>query len=175
MLGLNPLFQDFVSGPKNGRGTHFFCKVCKRDVAMKAHGSGEFGRHFYSPGHWNRDVTYRVHMRLPIYNRLMEPMTLSAAQLAGFRSRPFEDLGEGFPFPEDLVPKRARIESKVPYMTLVASLCDFLRSGGDFNLVRRLWGYFRATLGERQPDFSFEWSRSETVVSIVVGMDRCVI
>ena len=60
-------------------------------------------------------------------------------------------------------------------MTLVASLCDFLRSGGDFNLVRRLWGYFRATLGERQPDFSFEWSRSETVVSIVVGMDRCVI
>ena len=165
MLGLNPLFQDFVSGPKNGRGTHVFCKVCKRDVVMKA----RFGRHFYSPGHWNRVVTYRVHMGLPIYNRLMEPMTLSAAQLADFRSRPFEDLGEGFPFPENLVPTRARVESKVPYMTLVASLFDFLRSGLDFNLVRRLRGYFRATLGERQPDFSFEWSRSETIVSMLVG------
>ena len=51
MLGLNPLFREFVSGPKNGRGTHFYCKVCKRDVAMKAHSCGEFGRQLYSPSH----------------------------------------------------------------------------------------------------------------------------
>ena len=38
MLGLNPLFCDFVSGPKNGRGAHFHCKVCKRDVAMNSVG-----------------------------------------------------------------------------------------------------------------------------------------
>ena len=57
MLGLNPVFRAFVSGPKN---------VYKSEFAMKAHSFGEFGRHFYSLNHWNRAVTYRVHMGLPI-------------------------------------------------------------------------------------------------------------
>ena len=73
-------------------------------------------------------------------------MTLSAEQLANFRSHPFEDRSEGFPSPEDLLPKHARVESKEPFMTLVSALCDFLRSGGDFNLLRRLWSHSCASL-----------------------------
>ena len=53
-------------------------------------------------------------------------------------------------------------------MTLVSSLSDVLRSGGDFTLVRRLWGYFLASLGGRDPEFTLQWSRSETVVSTFV-------
>ena len=93
-------------------------------------------------------------------------MELTPSQLADYRSRPFEDLGEGFPFPEDLLPKHSRADSRVPFMTLVCCLCELLRSGGDFVLLRRLWGHFLASLSEEQePLFALNWSRSETVVS----------
>ena len=167
MLGLHPAFTSFVAGPKNGQVTHFFCEVCKRDVAMKAHGSGEFIRHFGSDGHWYRDVTYRVHMRLPVLNRLLEPMELSDSQIAEYRARPFVDSAEGYPFPEDLIPKHCQIKSRVPFMTLVSCFCDLLRSGGDLILLRRMWGHFCASLGDRKPAYSMQWSRSETVVSII--------
>ena len=167
MLGLHSAFPSFVSGPKNGQVTHFFCKVCKRDVAMKAHGSGEFIRHFGSDGHWYRDVTYRVHMGLPVLNRLLEPMELSDSQMAEYRARPFVDLAEGYPFPEELIPKHCQVKSRVPFMTLVSCFCDLLRSGGDLTLLRRMWGHFCASLGDRKTEYSMQWSRSETVVSII--------
>ena len=119
MLSLHPAFSDFVSGAMNGKGSHFHCRVCKRDVGMKAHGSGEFAGHFQFDGHWFKNVTYRVHMGLPVLNRLMEPMELSESQLAEYRSRAFEHLSEGYPFPEDLIPKHSRLDSRVPFMTLV--------------------------------------------------------
>ena len=100
MLTLNPVFPDFVSGSSTGAGTHFYCKVGHRDVKMVTRGSGKFSRHFRSDGHWFKDVTYRVHMSLPIYNRLLEPMTLTEAQRVEYASRPFVELPEGFPFPE---------------------------------------------------------------------------
>ena len=168
MLNLHPAFPDFVSGPRSGNGNFFFCRVCRRDVGMKAHGSGEFARQFQSDSHWFKDVTYRVHMKLPLLNRLMEPMELSASQLAEYQSRPFEDLSEGYPFPEELLPKHSRVGSKVPFMTFVGCLCELLRSGGDFLLLRQLWGHFLASLSEEQePQFALNWSRSETVVSIL--------
>ena len=94
----------------------------------------------------------------------MEPMELSARQRDDFLSRPFVDLGGEFPFPEDMLPKHSKASSKVPLITLESSLNDLL-SGGDFMLVRRLWGYFLASLGGREPEFTLQWSRSETVVS----------
>ena len=168
MLTLNPAYEVFVSGSKCGSEKFFFRRVCHRDVGMKAQGAGEFARHFRSDGHWFRDVTYRVHMGLPVLNRLMEPMVLSANQLADFNARAFVDLAEGFPFPEDRVPKHAQVTSRVPFMTLVSSFCDLLSSGGDYTLLRRLWGHFRATLETQAPQYALGWSRSETVVGSVI-------
>ena len=167
MLSLHPAFPHFVSGAKNGKGSYFHCRVCKRDVGMKAQCSGEFARHFQADGHWFKGVTYRVHMGLPVLNRLMEPMELSEGQLAEYHSKAFEDLSEGYPFPEDLLPKHSRVESKVPFMTLVSCVCELLCSGGDFVLFRRLWSHFLLTLPkEKGPQFNLNWSRSETVVSM---------
>ena len=165
MLSLHPAYPNFVSGSKCGEPTSFFCRVCNRDVRMKAQGSGEFKRHFASDGHWFRDVRYRVHSGLPVYNRWLEPMELTAAQIAEYKAQPFVDLAEGFPFPEDLVPKHAQVDSKVPFMTMISAVCEWLRSGGDFTLLRRLWACFRASLGERAPEYQLNWSRAETVVS----------
>ena len=49
-----------------------------------------------------------------MYNKLLEPMTLSETQLAEYRARPFEDLGGKLPFPEDLLAKHSHPSSKVP-------------------------------------------------------------
>ena len=167
MLALNPVYADFVSGSKCGKPTFFFCRVCHRDVRMKAHGAGEFKRHFSSDGHRYRDVSYRVHMGLPVYNRLLEPMELSAGQIADFKSREFVDLAEGFPFPEDLLPKHSQVGSKVPFMTLISCVCEWLRSGGDFALLRRLWVNFRSSLKAIAPEYQMSWSQTETVVSLI--------
>ena len=120
MLDRHPAFADFVTGAKDGKGTHFHCRVCDHDVVMKAHGSGEFSRHFRSDAHWFKDVTCRVHMGLQVLNRLMEPMELSDSQLANCRSRPFVDLSGEYLFPEDLLPKHSRAGTKVHFMTLVS-------------------------------------------------------
>ena len=168
MLSAHESFKDFVTGAKSGSDERFFCRICKRDVTIRTHGVSEIIRHFGSVGHWRRDVTYRVHMGMPVYNKLLEPMTLTETQLAEYRARPFEDLGGEFPYPEDLVAKHAHPGSKVPLMTLVSCVCELLRrgGGGDFFLLRHLWGHFTASLGTREPQFTVNWSRSETVVSM---------
>ena len=43
---------------------------------MGSHGYSDFVRYFVSNGHSYEDVTYRVHMGLPVLNRLMDSMTL---------------------------------------------------------------------------------------------------
>ena len=168
MLSAHESFKDFVTGAKSGSDERFFCRICKRDVTIRTHGVSEIIRHFGSVGHWRRDVTYRVHMDMPVYNKLLEPITLTETQLAENRARPFEDLGGEFPYPEDLVAKHAHPGSKVPLMTLVSCVCELLRRGGDFFLLRHLWGHFTASLGSREPQFTVNWSRSETVVSMSV-------
>ena len=83
-------------------------------------------------------------MELPVLNRLLEPMELSECQEAEYRARPFVDLAEGCPFPEDLILKHSQVKSRVLFMTLVSCFCDLLQSGGDFTLMRRMRGYTSA-------------------------------
>ena len=77
----------------------------------------------------------------------MEPMELTADQRSGYSARPFEDLGEGYFSPEDLLPKPKALESRLEssFHDPGSSLCDASRSGGDFVLIRLLWSHFRAT------------------------------
>ena len=132
MLVLNPVFRDSVTGSKCGSAKFFYCRVCKRDMKMGSHGSAKFVLHFGSKGHWQQDVIYRVHMGLPVYNKFEEAMALPSAREDAFRARPFVDLSEEMPFPEDLLPKHAKVDSKVPLMALVSCGCDWLRISGDF-------------------------------------------
>ena len=59
-------------------------------------------------------------MGLPVLNRLLEPLEFSESQEAEYRPRPFVDLAEGYPVPEDLIPKHSQVQSRVPFMTLVS-------------------------------------------------------
>ena len=107
-------------------------------------------------GRWGRlsfRLLYFFVLGLPINNKLIEPMELSVRQKDEFLSRPFVNLGGEFPFPEDMLPKHSKAGSKFPLMTIVSSLNDVFRSGGDFTLLRRLWGYFLASLCGGRPEF----------------------
>ena len=168
MIGDNPIYQLFVSGSSTGSDKLFFCKICHRDVSMESRGASEFARHFFGKRHWQLDVTYRVQHDLPIFNRLMDPMELSDAQVSDYMSRPSKGLAEGFSFPEDLLPACTRVDSSVPLMTMINSVLELFRCGGSYTLLRKLWGSFRATLGPEEPLFSLKWDRAETLVRCLI-------
>ena len=107
-------------------------------------------------------------MGFPVLNQLMEPMTLSDSQMADYKSRVFVDLAEGYPFPEDLVPKHATVLSRVPFMTLVSSFCDLQSGGFHFYSVATMWGDFCSSLGTQKHNFAIKWRQSETVVSCLL-------
>ena len=165
MVANHPVFELFVSGSSTGVDTAFYCTICQRDVSIESKGFREVTRHFSSDSHWQRDISYRVHSGLPVFNKLLDPMVMSPAQENGYLARPFREKPEGFSFPEDLIPSCSREDSSVPLMTMVSCLVELLRCGGSNLLLRKLWGYFRATLSSGNPLYNLAWSRQESLVS----------
>ena len=166
MVKDHPVFELFVSGSSSGVESAFFCTLCERDVSIAAKGVREIVRHFSSDKHWLLDVTYRVHQGLQVYNKLLDPMELSETQTQEYLARPFKEKPEGFSFPEDLLPSCTRVDSSVPLLTMVNCLIELLRSGGDYLLLRKLWGHFRATLASENPLYNLAWNRGESLVKL---------
>ena len=108
MLGLHPEFPSFVAGPKHGLGTFFFGKVMwlwRHTVLGNSYGT--------SDGHWYRDVTYRVHMGLPVF-----VWANGAPRESGGRVSSSSCCGFGRVL-EDLVPKHSQVKCRVPFMSTV--------------------------------------------------------
>ena len=63
-------------------------------------------------------------MGLLVNNRLMKPLKLTDSQNTQYQSLSFLAVCDGHPFPEDLSPKHAWVEFRVPLMTLVSCLWD---------------------------------------------------
>ena len=55
-------------------------------------------------------------------------------------------------------------------MTMINCLVELLRSGGDYLLLRKLLGPFRATLGTDSPLYNLARSRGESLVSFVISV-----
>ena len=157
-IGPPSCLQEFREWCKERTGDVLPLPSVCRDVAMKTQGSGEFRRHFECDKHWIKDLIYMVHMGLSVLNRLMEPMDLTMIQMAQYWAKPFENLGEEDPFPNDFVPKHSRVDFKVPFMTFVGYLGELLRNGGDFTFLRRLWGHIRSSLGDWKTEFALNWA-----------------
>ena len=151
MVVNHSIFELFVSGCRTGSDKLFHCMICQRDVSMESRGRAEFARHFFGKRHWEMDVTYRVQNNLPILNRLMESMELSESQVEMYMRRPSKGKSKGFSFPEDLLPACTRVDSSVALMTMVNCLIELCRFGDSYTLLSRLWGCFRATLGQENP------------------------
>ena len=169
MVAGNEILGEFVSGSKNGLSTYFFCTMCERDVSMVSRGANELVRHFTSDRHWQRDVTYRVHKGMPVFNQLRQLITLTDEELSQYRSRPFKEKAVGYLFPEDRRPKHSEIRSRVPFLTMVSCLTEVWRGGGSYTMLRRLWGFFCASLAETDPLYRVTWNKPETLVSFGFG------
>ena len=165
MVGDHPIFSLFVSGASDGSATRFHCMICKRDVSMQSRGSREFIRHYSGDRHWIRDVTYRVQQGLPVFDQLMKPLELTSNERDEYLGRDVVEKGEGFSFPEDLLPSCTRVDSTIPLLTMVNCVAELCRWGGSYILLRKLWGNFRATLGPDNPLYNLHWNRPETLVS----------
>ena len=93
-------------------------------------------------------------------------MELSDGQTDSYLARPFKEKSECLNFLEDLLPSCSQVESSVPLVTTVNCLVELFCSGGSYQMLKRLWGFFRAALGPENPLHSLQWSRSETLVSV---------
>ena len=103
---------------------------------------------------------------MPTLNRQMEPLVLTSEQRSKYLSCEQVNKDEGFSFPEDLLPSFTRVESTVPLLTMVNCIAELCRCGGSYVLLRKLWGNFRATLGRKDPLYTSQWNRSETLVGV---------
>ena len=131
MVKGHPVFELVLTGSSTGVATSFYCTICERDLSMETRGVGELERHFFGVRHWNSDITYRVHHDLHVFNRLMDPMELTAGQRAEYLPRPCKEKPECFSFPEDLSPSSTRVDSSIPLITLVTCLLELLLAGGN--------------------------------------------
>ena len=73
-------------------------------------------------------------------------------------------LGDEHPFAEDALASVDDIDANVPTLTLVNCTLSWLRTGGPWLLLRRLWGEFRTTLKDQATFASRIWSMAETMV-----------
>ena len=60
--GANEVDQFFVTGTIDvaGKPSHFFCRVCRKDVSVLTHGPHEILRHYQGVKHFARDQRLRL-------------------------------------------------------------------------------------------------------------------
>ena len=162
------MFEDdfaslFVTASEKGPH-HFYCMVCCKDVSLKSKGKREFKRHFQEEKHFLADQRARCSMGLTVYDYFAREVTLTAEMRAEIMSRPPVILGDEHPFAEDTLASADDIDANVPTLTLVNCTLSWLRTGGPWLLVRRLWSEFRTTLKDQTTFASRVWSMAETMV-----------
>ena len=98
----------------------------------------------------------------------MPASELSAEQSAEIEATPPVNLGKKNNFVEDEVDALAGVPSNVPPSTQVGCLFELLRSGGSQGFLRRLCNQFRTTLPLESPHAVASWSKTETLVVLVL-------
>ena len=153
----------FVTGSEKGPH-HFYCMVCCKDVSLKSKGKREFVRHFKDEKHFLADQRVRCSMGLTVYDYFAREVAVTAELRAEIMSRPPVILGDEHPFADDTLASVDDIDANVPTLTLVNCTLSWLRTGGPWLLLRRLWGEFRTTLKDQATFASRVWSMAETMV-----------
>ena len=116
-----------------GKKSHFFCRICCKDVLVLRHGPHEVLKHFQGVKHFARDE--RLRLETPGWRLLdFEANPLSESELERILRCPLVIRDREFPFAKDLIVD----ESGAPDGTLPAkmsSLIEVLRLGGPIQLV----------------------------------------
>ena len=170
--GADEVGQFFVTGATDaaGKPSHFYCRVCRKDVSVLTHGPQEILRHYQGVKHFARDQ--RLRLETPGWRVLdFEGNPLSESELERRREHilrgPLVVRDREYPFAEDvIIDESGAPDSTLPVVAKVSSLIETLRLGGPYELVSQLWSQF--TLIASRVNIEVAWSRDEVLVSIVL-------
>ena len=170
--GANEVGQFFVTGATDaaGKPSHFYSRVCRKDVSVLTHGPHEILRHYHGVKHFARDQ--RLRLETPGWRVLyFEGNPLSESDLERRREHilrgPLVVRDREYPFAEDLIiDESGAPDATLPVVSKVSSLIETLRVGGPYELVSQLWSQF--TLIASRVNIEVAWSRDEVLVGIVL-------
>ena len=172
--GADELGRFFVTGPMDasGKPSHFYCRICRKDVSVMTHGVHEILRHYQGTNYFPQDQRlhletrgWHVHdfegnvIREEEVERQRE-WILRAPQVARDRD---------YLFSEDLVvDSSGSVDVSLPVLAKVSALVEALRLGGSYELVHQLWSQFTLIAGQVNVDVT--WSRDKALVSGFVAI-----
>ena len=167
--GTGEVGRFFVTGPTDAatKPSHFYCRICRKDVSVLTHGQHEILRHFQGSKHFPCDQ--RFCLETPGWEVLdYEGNVMSPAEVERQRERimgaPLVVRDREYPFCEDvIVDETGAVDPNLGVMAKVSSLIEVLRLGGSYELVYRLWAQF--TLSAVRVNVDVTWSRDEVLVS----------
>ena len=146
--GASELGCFFVTGPRDasGKPSHFYCRLCRKDMSVLTHGMHEILRHYQGTKHFPRDQ--RLRLETPGWRVLdFEGNVMRDEQVPRQRDRilraPQVVRDREYPFAEDLiVDSSGTVDASLPVLAKVSSLVEALRLGGSYELVHQLWSHF---------------------------------
>ena len=154
----------FVTGPTDvaTKPSHFFCRICSKDVSVLTHGHHEILRHFQGSKHFPRNQ--RLRLKTPGWKVLdCEGNIMSPAEVERQREKilraPLVVRYREYPFSKDVtVDETGAVDPNHGVMAKVSSLIEVLRLGGSYELVYRLWVQFTWSAVRVHVDVT--WSRN---------------
>ena len=167
--GTSDVGRFFVTGPTDvaTKPSHFYCRICRKDVSVLTHGHHEILRHFQGSKHFPRDQ--RLRLETPGWEVLdYEVNVIISAEVERQREKimraPLVVRDREYPFSEDaIVDETGAVDPNLGVMAKVSSLIEVLRLSGSYELVYRLWAQFALSAVRVNVDVTL--SRDEVLVS----------
>ena len=165
------LGRFFVTGPLDAANmpSHFYCRVCRKNVSLLTHGHHEVLRHFRGRRHFARDQ--RLRLETPGWRVLdFQGNPLNEEELERQREKiqkgPFAVRDREHPSAEDLICDEAGVvDPQLPVLTKLSCLVDALKKGGSYGLIEKLWAQFVPTAGPVNRKVT--WTQDEVVIGSV--------
>ena len=160
------LGKCFVTRPSDAANmqSHFYCRVCRRNVYVLTHGDHEVLRHFQGSHRFGRDQ--RLSLETPGWRVLDfhgNPLREHELERQGekIRKGPLLVRGRKHAFAEDLITDEAGVvDTQLLVLTKVSCLVDPLKMGGSYGLIKKLWAQFVLTTGSGNTEVAWTLRRS---------------
>ena len=167
-MGAEEVRRFFVTGATDaaGKTSHFYSRICRKDVSVLTHGPHEVLRHFQGVKQFARDQ--RLRLETPGWRVLdFNWNPLSEKELECHKERilprPLVIRDRECLLTGDLiVDDSGAPDVTLPVLGKVSSLIEVLRLGGPYELVYQLWSQFTLTASRMNIDVT--WSRDEVLV-----------
>ena len=149
--------------------SHFYCRVCQRNVFVLIYGHREVLRHFQGSHHFAHDQ--RLRLETPGWrvldfrgNPLCEDEL--ERQREKIRKVPLLVRDREHSFAEELISDEAGVvDPQLPVLTKVSCLVDALKMGGNCELIEKLWAQFVLTAIPVNTEVA--WTRDDVLVDSV--------